>query len=163
MVGYMRLEAYDPALHPDCARVMTPDGRAMARILVPMVQAGDRIGMHDHFTQANLRPPTADAIAIPIKLYRTPRRVLDPAEEPAGRRTVVVSGAAAATAAATHAPYVTDDAFIGTLPVPVLGIDAPFDERSMTLTVRFSQTELVATVVSRRGRSCVMTLPLPPP
>ena len=163
-VGYMQLEAYDPALHPECARVMLPDGRAMARILVPLVQAGDPVGAHDNYTQANLRPSTEDAIAVPIKLYRVPGRVLDPAEEPTGRRTVVVSTAVAASAA--HASHVTDDALIDTLPVPVLDIDAPtalLDARTIKLTVRFSQTELVATVVSRRGLTCVMTLPLPPP
>mgnify|MGYP002386131974 CR=1 FL=1 len=150
-----------PALHAECAGVMAPDGRAMSRILMPMA----RVGAHDHFTQTSLRPPTEDTTTIPIKLYRAPR--LDAAEEPTGRRTVVVSGAAAAAAAtattAASVPSATDAALIGTLPVPVLDMDAPFDQRTMSLTVSFSQTELEATVVSRRGRTCVMTMPLPPP
>ena len=161
-VGYMRLEEYAPALHPDCASVMMPGGRAMAQILVPMVQAGDRIGAHDHFTQTNLRPSSEEITTINIKLYRAPGLVLDPTKEPGGRRMVVLSGAAAATAAAARVPHVTDTALIGTLTVPVLDADAPFEERTMTLTVTFSETEAVAAVESRRGSRKVIKVALPP-
>jgi len=140
-----------------------PGDRAVAQILVAMVQAGDRIGAHDHFTQANLRPTAEETTVINIKLYRAPGRVLNPTVDLTGRRTVVVSGAAAAAAAAASVPHVTDAALIGVFPVPVLDTDAPFVERSMNLTVTFSQTEMVAVVESRRGRRRIIKLPLPPP